>query len=217
MGKNVDVDRSLPLLVAVTKSSFSGNPGVGEVHVDWAEVLLSQGQHTTDVVDGRHVSAGGRSPFGTDALCDDLGAIAIDVGDNDPSADIGKPVRQCRANTTRAAGHDGNFASDFHRTGSAVTCWVSGVTVDIDSPLLTAWLARLRPQLYKNDLNCGRPLTPPRTARPRPFHHFQSDDGARAFATICSYLATARKQRVGALDGLAQLFRGEAWMPPSTT
>jgi transposase len=46
---------------------------------------------------------------------------------------------------------------------------------------------------------------------------FQSDDGARAFATIRSYLATARKHNVGALDVLAQLFRGEAWMPPSTT
>ena len=46
---------------------------------------------------------------------------------------------------------------------------------------------------------------------------FQSDDGARAFATIRSYLATARKHNVGALDVLAQLFRGEAWMPPRTT
>jgi transposase len=46
---------------------------------------------------------------------------------------------------------------------------------------------------------------------------FQSDDGARAFATIRSYFATARKHNVGALEVLAQLFRGEAWMPPSTT
>jgi len=46
---------------------------------------------------------------------------------------------------------------------------------------------------------------------------FQSDDGARAFATIRSYLATARKHNVGALDVLAQLFRGDAWMPPVTT
>jgi transposase len=46
---------------------------------------------------------------------------------------------------------------------------------------------------------------------------FQSEDGARAFATIRSYLATARKHNVGALDVLAQLFRGEAWMPPRTT
>ena len=46
---------------------------------------------------------------------------------------------------------------------------------------------------------------------------FQSDDGARAFATVRSYLATARKHNVGALDILAQLSRGEAWMPPVTT
>ncbi|MGH8996783.1 MAG: IS66 family transposase [Acidimicrobiales bacterium] len=46
---------------------------------------------------------------------------------------------------------------------------------------------------------------------------FQSDDGARSFATIRSYLATARKHNVGALDVLAQLFRGDAWMPPVTT
>jgi transposase len=46
---------------------------------------------------------------------------------------------------------------------------------------------------------------------------FQSDEGARAFATIRSYLATARKHNVGALDVLAQLFGGEAWMPPRTT
>src|SRR5664280_1595354 len=41
---------------------------------------------------------------------------------------------------------------------------------------------------------------------------FQSDDGARAFATIRSYLATARKHNVGALEVLAQFDRGEAWM-----
>jgi transposase len=46
---------------------------------------------------------------------------------------------------------------------------------------------------------------------------FQSDDGARSFATIRSYLATARKHNVGALDVLAQLFRGDAWMPPVTS
>jgi transposase len=46
---------------------------------------------------------------------------------------------------------------------------------------------------------------------------FQSEEGARSFATIRSYLATARKHNVGALDVLAQLFRGDAWMPPVTT
>jgi transposase len=46
---------------------------------------------------------------------------------------------------------------------------------------------------------------------------FQGDDGARHFAIIRSYLATARKHNVGALDVLAQLFNGHAWMPPITT
>jgi len=46
---------------------------------------------------------------------------------------------------------------------------------------------------------------------------FQSFEGAKAFATVRSYLATAAKHDVGPLDVLAQLFRGEAWMPPLTT
>ena len=46
---------------------------------------------------------------------------------------------------------------------------------------------------------------------------FQSLAGARGFAAIRSYLATAAKHDVGALDALAQLFGGEAWMPPRTT
>jgi len=46
---------------------------------------------------------------------------------------------------------------------------------------------------------------------------FQSDDGARHFATVRSYISTARKHDVGALDVLARLFRGQAWMPPPTT
>jgi len=45
---------------------------------------------------------------------------------------------------------------------------------------------------------------------------FQSEDGARNFATIRSYISTARKHRVSALDALAMLFRGDAWMPPIT-
>ncbi len=46
---------------------------------------------------------------------------------------------------------------------------------------------------------------------------FQSDDGARNFATIRSYISTARKHKVNALDALAMVFRGDAWMPPNTT
>jgi transposase len=46
---------------------------------------------------------------------------------------------------------------------------------------------------------------------------FQSDDGAGSFATVRSYLGTARKHNVGVLNVLAQLIRGEAWPPPVTT
>jgi len=46
---------------------------------------------------------------------------------------------------------------------------------------------------------------------------FQSDDGARSFATIHSYIATAAKHDVDAFRSIAGLFRGDAWMPPGTT
>jgi len=46
---------------------------------------------------------------------------------------------------------------------------------------------------------------------------FQADDHARHFAAIRSYLGTARKHGVGALEVLGLLFRGDAWMPPART
>jgi len=46
---------------------------------------------------------------------------------------------------------------------------------------------------------------------------FQAEAHARHFATIRSYLDTARKHRVGALDVLTALFRGTPWTLPSTT
>jgi transposase len=46
---------------------------------------------------------------------------------------------------------------------------------------------------------------------------FQSEEHARAYATIRSYLATARKHGVGGFDVLTQLFNGDAWMPPIMT
>ncbi len=46
---------------------------------------------------------------------------------------------------------------------------------------------------------------------------FQADDHARHFAAIRSYLGTARKHGVGALDVLGLLFQGDCWMPPWTT
>ena len=47
--------------------------------------------------------------------------------------------------------------------------------------------------------------------------NLQSLAEAQGFAAIRSYLATAAKHDVGALDALAQLFGGEAWIPPRTT
>ena len=44
---------------------------------------------------------------------------------------------------------------------------------------------------------------------------FQGDDSAQHFAAIRSYIATARKHGVGALDVLGRLFSGDVWMPPS--
>lgn len=46
---------------------------------------------------------------------------------------------------------------------------------------------------------------------------FQADGHARHFAAIRSYLGTARKHGVGALDVLGLLFQGDCWMPPWTT
>jgi len=46
---------------------------------------------------------------------------------------------------------------------------------------------------------------------------FQSDDGARSFATIRSYISTAAKHDVDAFRAIAGLFRGDVWMPPGTT
>ena len=42
---------------------------------------------------------------------------------------------------------------------------------------------------------------------------FQSPDAPQYFARIRSYTATARKQKVGSLEVLARLFRGNCWMP----
>ncbi|MGH9093280.1 MAG: IS66 family transposase, partial [Acidimicrobiales bacterium] len=46
---------------------------------------------------------------------------------------------------------------------------------------------------------------------------FQSEDHMRHFAAIRSYLDTARKHGVGALDVLGQLFRGDPWVIPAPT
>lgn len=46
---------------------------------------------------------------------------------------------------------------------------------------------------------------------------FQSEEHARHFAAIRSYIDTARKHGVGALDVLGRLFRGDPWTIPQPT
>jgi len=97
--------------------------------------------------------------------------------------------------------------------------------IERDSYNLALALMRLRAEATRFATDLAVPFTnneAERSLRMAKLHKkisgcFQSDDGARSFATIRSYLATARKHDVGALDALAQLFRGEAWIPPRTT
>ena len=42
---------------------------------------------------------------------------------------------------------------------------------------------------------------------------FRSEAGAKAFCTIRSYLSTARKNAVGAIDALARVFSGDPFVP----
>ena len=90
---------------------------------------------------------------------------------------------------------------------------------------LVAALKKLKPEATRFVTDLRVPLTNNRAERDirmLKLHSkisscFQSDDGARNFATIRSYLSTARKHGVDGLDALAMLFRGDAWMPPSIT
>src|SRR5450830_2127579 len=90
---------------------------------------------------------------------------------------------------------------------------------------LVAALKKLKPEATRFATDLRVPMTnnlAERDVRMLKLHSkisscFQSDDGARHFATIRSYISTARKHKVNALDALAMLFRGDAWMPPSTT
>jgi transposase len=90
---------------------------------------------------------------------------------------------------------------------------------------LAAALRDLRSEATRFAVDLSVPFTnneAERSLRMAKIHHkvsgcFQSEDGARNFATIRSYLATARKHDVGALHVLGRLFRGDVWMPPATT
>jgi transposase len=90
---------------------------------------------------------------------------------------------------------------------------------------LVAALKKLKPEATRFATDLRVPMTnnlAERDVRMLKLHSkisscFQSDDGARNFATIRSYISTARKHGVNALDALAMLFRGDAWVPPNTT
>ena len=90
---------------------------------------------------------------------------------------------------------------------------------------LVAALEKLKPEATRFATDLRVPMTNnagERAIRMLKIHSkisscFQSDDGARNFATIRSYISTVQKHGVNAHAALAMLFRGEAWMPPSIT
>ena len=42
---------------------------------------------------------------------------------------------------------------------------------------------------------------------------FRSEEGAKAFCRIRSYISTARKNALGALDAIARVFTGNPFVP----
>jgi transposase len=46
---------------------------------------------------------------------------------------------------------------------------------------------------------------------------FRTEDGAKAFCRIRSYISTARKNAVGAMDALTHLFSGNPFVPAFDT
>jgi transposase len=97
--------------------------------------------------------------------------------------------------------------------------------VEKESYNLACALRDLRTEATRFAVELSVPFTnneAERSLRMAKIHHkvsgcFQAEDGARHFATIRSYLATARKHDIGALEVLERLFRGDVWMPPATT
>ena len=91
-------------------------------------------------------------------------------------------------------------------------------SIEKDGFKLATALTNLEPEATRFPTELGVPFSnnqAQRALRMAKLHKkisgcFQSDDGARSFATIRSYLAIARKHSVGALYVLAQLFRGDA-------
>ncbi|MHB8290723.1 MAG: IS66 family transposase [Acidimicrobiales bacterium] len=97
--------------------------------------------------------------------------------------------------------------------------------LEADGYNLAAALTKLRPEATRFVTDLSVPFTnneAERSVRMVKLHSkvsgcFQSLDGAKAFAAVRSYLDTARKHEIDALDVLAMLFGGDAWMPPRTT
>jgi hypothetical protein len=97
--------------------------------------------------------------------------------------------------------------------------------LEADGYNLAAALVKLRPEATRFVTDLSVPFSnneAERSVRMVKLHSkvsgcFQSFDGAKAFAAVRSYLDTARKHEIGALDVLAMLFGGDAWMPPRTT
>jgi transposase len=46
---------------------------------------------------------------------------------------------------------------------------------------------------------------------------FRSDEGAKAFCRIRSYISTARKNALGALEAIARVFTGNPFVPIANT
>ena len=46
---------------------------------------------------------------------------------------------------------------------------------------------------------------------------FRTEDGAKAFCRIRSYISTARKNALGAMDALTRLFNGNPFVPAFDT
>lgn len=46
---------------------------------------------------------------------------------------------------------------------------------------------------------------------------FRSEEGAKAFCRIRSYISTARKNAMGALDAIARVFAGNPFVPRFNT
>ena len=46
---------------------------------------------------------------------------------------------------------------------------------------------------------------------------FRSEEGAKAFCRIRSYLSTARKNALGALNAIARVFSGDPFVPINNT